>query len=223
MLFHPTKCQYMSINDPDTTPITLGDVTICRTSSYTYPGDIISDCTVSQQVKIHVNAKKSHSRKYTSFMAKNSDAPYSIKHKVLTAAINSALFYSFETWLTSDLRVVESMYMRCIKQMLSVRTSTCHDLVHIDTGLPNAEHYRRHPLKMRTFHNNDFITRIIDLAITAKTPMGNRIHTLETQVYSRKDNFFTDLRQSLRNSQSTRSRDNDEPGTEYKSSARPQV
>ena len=212
MLFHPTKCQYMSINDPDTTPITLGDVTICRTSSYTYLGAIISDCTVSQQVKNHVNAKKSHSRKYTSFLAKNSDAPYSIKHKVLTAAINAALFYSCETWLTSDLRAVESMYMRCIKQMLSVRTSTCHDLVHIDTGLPNAksiivDRQVKFLLKMRTFHNNDFITRIIDLAITAKTPMGNRIHTLETQVHSRKDNFFTDLRQSLRNSQSTRRQD----------------
>ena len=164
-------------------------------------------------MKNHVNAKKSHIRKYTSFLAKNSDAPYSIKHKVLTAAINSALFYSCETWLTSDLRVVESMYMRCIKQMLSVRTSTCHDMhIHVDTGLPNAKSIIvdgqvKFLLKMRTFHNNDFITRIIDLAITAKTPMGNRIHTLETQVHSRKDNFFTDLRQSLRNSQSTRRQD----------------
>ena len=102
--------------------------------------------------------------------------------------------------------------MRSIKQMLSVRTCTCHDLVHIDTGMPNAksiivDRQVKFLLKMRTFHNNDFITRIIDLAIIVKTPMGNRIHTLETQVHSRKDNFFTDLRQSLRTSQSTRRQD----------------
>ena len=79
-------------------------------------------------------------RKFYSFLAKNNDCPYEVKLKVWRSALNSAILYSSETWLTNDLRTVNTSYNATLKQLLSVRVSTCSDIIYTETGLPDAKH-----------------------------------------------------------------------------------
>ena len=130
----------MTINTSDEIPIKLDNVVINETKSYTYLGETVSNNKIAEQVTNHMKRKKPQLRKFTSFLTKNSDCPYKVKHKVWNSAMSAAVFYSgSETWITSDLRAIESAYVGSIKQMLSVRMSTCNDLVFVYTGLTNAK------------------------------------------------------------------------------------
>ena len=70
MLFHPSKCQYLTINTNDETPIRIDNVVISETKSYTYLGATVSDNKISQQVANHMNSKKLQLSKFTSFLTK---------------------------------------------------------------------------------------------------------------------------------------------------------
>ena len=65
--------------------------------------------------------------------------PFSIKRKVLDACFVSSILYAGETWLTSDLKALESMYTTAIKALLGVRKSTCTDLCLIESGYPTLK------------------------------------------------------------------------------------
>ena len=86
-------------------------------------------------------AKASHVMKFTSFLTKNNEAPFSVKKAVWQSALNSAIFYSCETWLTPDVKAAESTYMSTLKQLIGVRASTCNDIVLVETGMANAKNY----------------------------------------------------------------------------------
>ena len=86
------------------------------TESYTYLGAVLSNTSLVAQISQHMKAKQSHMRKFTSFLMKNSDAPYTVKIKVWNSALNAAILYSSETWLTGNLRSVESSYVSTLKQ-----------------------------------------------------------------------------------------------------------
>ena len=212
MLFHQTKCQYMAINSADAEPMIMDDITIGRTESYTYLGATVSNNNIATQVKIHMKQKQTHVRKFTSFCTKNSDSPYRVKHRVWTSALNSALLYSCETWLTADLRAVESSFMNSLKLMLSVRQTTCNDLVHIETGIPNAksvivDRQRAYFRKLRANHTNDYIANTIEMAIRLRTPMGKRIQQISSPEHVETQEttvFFDNLKSRVRLSPSTR-------------------
>jgi len=131
-----SKCQYLTVNTDDTTPFV-----IFKTASYTYLGALISNDKMSSQVKNRTDGKALQLRKFTSFLTKNSDCPYNVKYKVWNGALNAAVLYSCETWITNMLKSVENPYLSSPKQMLGVRNRTCGDLVHIETGLPNVKRF----------------------------------------------------------------------------------
>ena len=210
MLFHPTKCQFITVNFNKKEEMILDEVTISHTNSYAYLGAIISDDNISAQVANHISSKQNHIRKFTSFLSKNSDCPYSVKYKVWTSALNSAIFYSCETWLTNDLKRLETPYMSTLKQLLSVRHTTCNELVNIETSLPNGKSFvmdrqTKFLQKLRSRHaNNNYIIKTIDMAINCKSPMGKIIQRLENVQVSYCNQFLENLKQSIRTSDSSR-------------------
>ena len=57
MVFHPTKCQFLTVNSNDTASFELGDAIMSHTNSYIYLGAHISNDTVTNQVKRHIEGK----------------------------------------------------------------------------------------------------------------------------------------------------------------------
>ena len=108
MVIHPNKSKFISVIANDTEPVKIDDVSINFTTEYTYLGTKISNSTCAAQARSHVSSKANHVLQFNSFLSKNSDAPYSVKKTVMNSAVNSALFYSSESWMTSDLRFAES-------------------------------------------------------------------------------------------------------------------
>ena len=183
MCFHPTKCLYITVNSPDEEPFILDNITISKTQSYNYLGSIISDTQIQTQIKDHLNSKTIHVLKFISFLTKNSDAPFYVKHKVWNSALNSAILYSCETWLTNNLRAVETLYMQTLKQLLGVRINTCNDIIHIETSIPNAkslivDKQLKFLNKIKQRGENHYANKVIALAMQVKSPMGKRINSL---------------------------------------------
>ena len=118
---HPTKSHFIVVNATDTTDFILENIHISYVESYTYLGTPISNNSISEQVKQHLASKIGHAVKLTAFLFKNSEATYKIKKQVWMCALQSAVFYSCETWLTADLRAADSVYMSSLKQLLGVR------------------------------------------------------------------------------------------------------
>ena len=106
---------------------------------YVYLGSTLMNDTVAKQVQVHVDKKHAHSLKFSSFLMKNSDAPFTVKETVFRSAVTAAFLYSSETWMMSDLRAVERPYMRALKELLGVRETTCNDLVLIEAGVGDAK------------------------------------------------------------------------------------
>jgi hypothetical protein len=209
MIIHPSKSQYMSVNDTDKTSIQIDNILIEKTPCYTYLGTKITDENITAQMKLHVESKKPHIHKFYSFLAKNNDCPYIIKRKVWNSALNTTVLYSCETWITTNLQPVEAPYNNTLKNLLAVRQSTCNDLVHIETGLPNAksiiiDRQITFLKKMRNRKDDSYIIRIINLAIAVKSPMGKRIKTLENMPNNQKEIFMSELRARVSTSDSTR-------------------
>ncbi len=92
MVIHPTKSHFMRVNSTNNEDFILDNANICYADNYTYLGTPISCRSVSEQVQHHLNVKSSHVFKFTSFLAKNSDAPFSVKKSVWNSALQSAFF-----------------------------------------------------------------------------------------------------------------------------------
>ena len=213
MLLHPSKCQYLTVNTNDSTPFVLGDAVISKAASYTYLGAVISNNKVNVQIKQHLEQKAPHIRKFTSFLTKNSDCPYNIKFKVWNSALNVAILYSCETWITNDTKQAETPYLGSLKQLLGVHNTTCSDLVHIESGMPDAksvimDRQVKFLNKLRSQHVGDYIAEIIDMAIRVRSPMGRRLQYVYTlqQETSLSALFLTRVRGIIQQSDSSRRR-----------------
>ncbi len=130
-------------------------------------------------MKEHLKAKAGHVLKFISFLTKNNDAPYHIKKTVWESALQSALFYSCETWLACDLRTAETVYMSTLKQLLGVRPTTCNDITLIEANVGKAKSYIQQrqlnfvcKMQGRDDFANSYIGQVMSLAIQKKTPAG---------------------------------------------------
>lgn len=63
--------------------------------------------------------------------------PYICKAKVLQACLSSALLYGSESWFSTDVKKISSMYLSAVKAMLGVRNTTANDLALAECGLPS--------------------------------------------------------------------------------------
>ena len=82
MKFHPTKCEYIAVNSNDDEPFKIDNVTIHKSTSYTYLGALLSDDSCAQQVKNQMELKQKQLRKLCSFLNKNPDCPLHVKKSV---------------------------------------------------------------------------------------------------------------------------------------------
>ena len=123
----------MIVNACDREPFIIEDVTVTFTDKYIYLGSPILNASVTAQVGEHVRNKQEYVLKYYSFIHKNISAPYEVKQKVLHAAVNSALLYACESWLSSCWKSVEIEFLNAAN-VGCVRNQTLSDLVYIETG-----------------------------------------------------------------------------------------
>ena len=93
---------------------------------------------------------------------------------------------SCETWLTSDIRAAESVYMSSLKQLLGVRLTTCNDICLVEAGVGHAKSYIQerqtkflHKLLNRENFDESYIGRIINLAIEVKCSSGKLLASLK--------------------------------------------
>ena len=209
MRIHPTKSKYMCINSNDSTPFKLDNIQIDQTNNYMYLGAPISDSEIEEQIENQLKQKQAHILKFTSFLSKNSDSPFPVKKKVWESALNSAIFYSCETWLTNNLQTIEKSYMSTIKQMLSVRQTTCHDIIQLELGIGNAkslvqDRQAKYLNKLMERQRGTYIQRTIDLAISKKTKMGKQITSLKNNNTMYKEKYILNLKEKVRQSDRTK-------------------
>ena len=187
MKINAKKTQFIAINVSDTSPFVFGETIINGCEKYNYLGSVITGGSLSQQIKEHSKTKISHLHKFYSFLARNRNAPFDVKKKVWESALSSAIMYGCESWWCEDIKCVESMYMKSLKQMLGVRLQTCNDLCLIECGIQ--------PLKyMVQMRQRNFIEKVknsgwfqmsplqyaIETAKGNKTPMGKYLSSLES-------------------------------------------
>ena len=170
---HPVKSKYLVVNSADREAITLDNIVISHMDSYVYLGTPMSNSPLGHQVQDHLHRKNAHVIKFLSFLSRNRDVPYHVKEKVWCSALTSAILYSCESWLCSDLRSAETPYMSTLKQMLGVRSTTCNDITLLEAGVPSARTYiaRRqvsflHKLHARPDFPSSYLNWLIDHSTT---------------------------------------------------------
>ena len=185
MIIHPKKSRFLCINGTSNETFHLGDAQILYTDTYTYLGTPISNKPINKQMENHIQSKVGHTFKFSSFLNKNSDAPFIVKRTVWESALQSALYYSSETWLTTNLRAAETVYMSTLKQLIGVRQATCNELVLTELGICSAKAYILqkqckfiHKLTKRVDYANSYIEKIVAMAIDSKCPAGKCLKTL---------------------------------------------
>ena len=105
---------------------------------YVYLGNIIMNKPIRMQVEEHVQSQAKNVRKFQSFLSKNQNVPYCVKTKVWSAALNSSLLYGAESWWCSDIKAVNIIYIKSLRDLLGVRTTICMDLIYLESGEPSA-------------------------------------------------------------------------------------
>ena len=139
MVINESKTQFMVIHGDiqDRSPILVGDLIIKHCVKYTYLGSIFtSDGSAISSLKEHALDKMKHLNKLVIFLTKNCDMPFIAKRKVVEAAFNAAIMYGCESWLDTNVHVMNKLYMGALKCLLGVRSTTANDLCLAELGMP---------------------------------------------------------------------------------------
>ena len=155
MLVNQPKTKFMVLNgnEEDRLPIEWYGIVINHCVQYNYLGSIFTeDGSVASSLKEHCADRGKQLMKLSIFLRTNPDMPFVAKRKVLEACYNSSLLYGCEGWVGCSPRPVNTMYMRGIKLLLGVKSSTPNDLCLVELGIPNLEAFVRH--KQATFLRN---------------------------------------------------------------------
>ena len=101
-----------------------------------YLGLLFSDTgNINHDVRLSIQNKRSNvSVKYTNFCSRNYLAPVKVKLAVLHSWVMSSLCYGCETWGNNSCKELEVVYRIGLKTALSVRPSTCNEIVYIEAG-----------------------------------------------------------------------------------------
>jgi hypothetical protein len=109
-----------------------------------------------------------------------------VKKTVWSSALKAAIFYSCETWLTLDLRVAEYVYNSTLKNLLSVKSTTCNDIVYAECGEFGAKCHIRslqvtfiEKLIAQDFYHGSYLETVINLAIRSRCPAGRLLQKLQ--------------------------------------------
>ena len=105
-------------------------------SSYVYLGVIITDNgNLRYDLEAYIDNKRSNvTIKYNNLIRKHVNMPMKFKLQVLDSCVCSVLIYACETWGITNVQSLETSYRFGLKRALSVRDSTCNEIVYIETG-----------------------------------------------------------------------------------------
>ena len=82
MSIHPSKSQFLTVSVQDNAPFFVDEAAIKYTTKYVYLGTPVMNESVATQICKHVDMKMPHCFKYSSFISKNFDSPFTVKLKV---------------------------------------------------------------------------------------------------------------------------------------------
>ncbi len=117
----------------------LCGIFICYTCNTLKNTRYVSNSTMKKQVANHAASKQCHIRRFSSFLAKNCDAPFVVKKVVWECALSIAILYSCETWMVKDITTVQTQYMSSVKDFLGVSTQTRSNLIYVELHIPSVQ------------------------------------------------------------------------------------
>lgn len=136
-----TKYFVINGNEADKHPICTHRLTVEYCSKYLYLGGWFTDKGEMKSVlKLHETSGSPSAHKFSMFCALNSSMPFEYKLKVFRAALTSSLLYSSESWITSNVKCIETLYNRMVRMLLGVRNNTPIHLCLIEVGLNTAKY-----------------------------------------------------------------------------------
>ena len=131
MIINESKTKFMVIHGGvrDRMPIKISSRMIEHCDQYVYLESIFtSDGSTKSSLCAQVADRQKHYNKLVLFLRNNCDIPFVMKKKVIDAAFNAALLYGCESWLDTNLKDIEKLYVGAIKNLLAVRVTTPSDL-----------------------------------------------------------------------------------------------
>lgn len=135
MILHPTKSKFISVNANDKQDFIVQDARVKETDSYTYLGCKITPRSIREQTKTEIGERQKHIHKFTSFLAKNNDAPYRIKKKVFQCALQASVLYGSETWLVDTTPITNAIFFKPLKQLLGIRQQVPNNIALVESGI----------------------------------------------------------------------------------------
>ena len=208
---HPTKTKYISVNDDSPEPFYMGNMPVNKCSSYIYLGANISADSFSDQIEADVKQKETQAFKFYSFINKNFDAPFKVKKKVWQNALMSSLMFSCESWLTNDVKSINTVYNETLKYLLRVRTNTCNDITFLETGICDAKSVIKsrqtnffRKLYNSSHYNGSYINNIINLVKYHRTPAARYLLEIENNNENIYENFMIETKNKVLRSDTTK-------------------
>lgn len=67
--------------------------------------------------------KRYHVLKFISYLKKNNDIPFVVKHRIFDTVLTSTLLNGCEFWFGAEMRSIEKLYNWSVKGLLGVRRS----------------------------------------------------------------------------------------------------
>jgi len=202
MKLHPSKSQYIVVNSYDDEPFIVGNIVVSHTTKYVYLGATVSNNTISAQLEDHIRSKQAHLIKFSSFLRKNSEAPFHIKQRVWESAMSSSVLYGCETWLTNDMATINTALYASLKDLLGVRVQTPNDLILVELGFspPTALIKKRQKnfldkMTQSTHFKDSPLEQAIELSKSVRSPMGQYLESLQS-VWSDLNNIKTKVQSS---------------------------
>ena len=118
MEMNQTKTKFMCIigTPADRVALSLESATTENCDTYWYLGTIFKeDGKCESSVREQIKSKQAQIMKFVSFVIKNKDFPFTIKRKVMEAALLSSILYASESWIGTSIDVANNAYMTVIK------------------------------------------------------------------------------------------------------------
>lgn len=220
MSINPDKTQFMTTED-DCEPMNVDELQVNNCSSYGYLGSPISMTKIASQVEAHIKKKACDYYKFVSFLSKHHDVPFNVKHHVWKVAFLPSVLYGCETWLSQDLRRVETIYHASVKSLLGVKVSTPNDIVRVELAVGSAtgavkdrqQNFFK-SLYQKDFFGGCYIEKAINLCVSGRSPAGRYMMknfkpvnpTIENMNVSNSIMSLNETRTRVRSNEGTRSK-----------------
>ena len=205
MSINVKKTQFMVINnnEHDKIPIISQGLEVKYCTTYVYLGSFITDdANCRHSIELYVEDKRKHVLKFSAFLSRIPDLPFSITKTVAEACVLSSLLYGCETWICKSYGKLDSLYMNIIKLLLGVRKSTCNDLCLIESGMPALEtliqeRRSRYFKKVRNnIEEHEHLKFAFDLISSCNSP-ANKIISDSLRVVNWKSETLVKLMESI--------------------------